>query len=658
MHAPRSRIALQLAAALALMLVLLISLSTLFALRSLNEANLATRAKHLGSEASLLADQLETFHGSLRDSTQRLAGLFEQRFSQGVRLQADERVAVGSLQTPALYLGDSRLNNDFTEVDDFKRMTAGVATVFVRDRDEFIRITTSLTKQDGSRALGTALDHQHPAYQRLLAGQGYVGRALLFDRYYMTQYTPLRDAGGKVIAVLFVGFDYTDAQSLQLRKLTEFRIGSTGSLALLDEQGKWLVKPAGANTLNSLPSELSALITRAGEGGFWNDGQQDFYSVARPFAGGPWTVLASMPREEIQAVTWSVGTQLAIGSAITLLLAVIAVVWLLRRKLRPLEDLVQQAHALGAGDLSVRLALSSDDEIGMLARSFNQMGEALSTMVARIRHAAQDVSARAQTLSSLSHEAYQGIDQQSGEISSMAGAVEEFSATSQDIADNMRNTERLASENAQQTRVGRTSMDQASEALVQIAEALNETSRVIDGLGQRSQEIGGIVSVITSIADQTNLLALNAAIEAARAGEQGRGFAVVADEVRSLAGRTREATNEISAMIGSIQSETSSAIATMEQGRQLMQEGLERNSKVAAALAQITERSSAAGEQFAVITTATQEQSRTATVLSGNLQNIAHANGEQREVVANLAQTASALDQVAAQLRQEVERFH
>ncbi|WP_322981789.1 methyl-accepting chemotaxis protein [Pseudomonas sp. C11] len=658
MHAPRSRIALQLAAALALMLVLLISLSTLFALRSLNEANLATRAKHLGSEASLLADQLETFHGSLRDSTQRLAGLFEQRFSQGVHVQSDERVAVGSLQTPALYLGDNRLNNDFSEVDDFKRMTAGVATVFVRDGDEFIRITTSLTKQDGARALGTALDHLHPAYQRLLAGQGYVGKALLFDRYYMTQYTPVRDAGGKVIAVLFVGFDYTDAQNLQLRKLTEFRIGSTGSLALLDEQGKWLVKPAGAGALDSLPSELSALIKRAGEGGFWHDGQQDFYSVARPFAGGPWTVLASMPREEIQAVTWSVGTQLAIGSAITLLLAVIAVVWLLRRKLRPLEDLVQQAHALGAGDLSVRLALSSDDEIGMLARSFNQMGEALSTMVARIRHAAQDVSARAQTLSSLSHEAYQGIDQQSGEISSMAGAVEEFSATSQDIADNMRDTERLASENAQQTRVGRTSMDQASEALVQIAEALNETSRVIDGLGQRSQEIGGIVSVITSIADQTNLLALNAAIEAARAGEQGRGFAVVADEVRNLAGRTREATNEISAMIGSIQSETSSAIATMEQGRQLMQEGLERNTKVAAALAQITERSSAAGEQFAVITTATQEQSRTATVLSGNLQNIAHANGEQREVVANLAQTASALDQVAAQLRQEVERFH
>ena len=657
MNPSRSRIALQLAVALALVLVLLISISTLFALRSLNSANLVTRAEHLGSEARLLADQLATFHGSLRDSTQRLAGLFEQRFASGLQVRNEERITVGSLQTPALYLGTTQLNNDFSEVDDFTRMTAGVATVFVRDGDEFVRITTSLTKQDGTRALGTVLDHQHPAYQKLLAGQGYVGRALLFDRYYMTQYTPVRDNGGRVIAVLFVGFDYTDAQNLQMRNLTDFRIGSTGSLALLDEQGKWLVAPAGATAMSALPESLGELIASPGKGGFWNDGRDEFYSVAMPFAGGPWTVLASMPREEIQAVTWRVGTQLAIGSALTLLLAVIAVVWLLRRKLRPLGDLVQQAQALGAGHLGARMAQSSDDEIGELARSFNRMGEALASMVAGIRSAAQDVSARSQAMSALSRDAYQGIDQQSGEITSMAGAVEEFSATSQNIADNMRSTERLASDNAQQTRIGRTSMDQASEALVQIAEALEQTSTVINSLGQRSQEIGGIVSVITAIADQTNLLALNAAIEAARAGEQGRGFAVVADEVRNLAGRTREATNEISTMIGSIQSETNSAIATMEQGRQLMQDGLERNAKVAAALAQISEQSEAAGEQFAAITTATSEQSSTATVLSSNLQSIAQANGEQREVVANLAETARELDRLAVQLRQEVERF-
>ncbi|AZE51966.1 Methyl-accepting chemotaxis sensor/transducer protein [Pseudomonas chlororaphis] len=657
MPQPRARIASQLGLALAVVLAIVISGSTVFALRSLDAANLATREEHLASEARLLADQLNTFHGTLRESTQRLSGLFEKRFSGGLSLHPDQPVTVAGTQTPGLHLGDVVLNNNFEEVDEFKQMTAGVATVFVRSGDDFIRISTSLSKQDGSRAIGTLLDHVNPAYQKLMAGQSYVGRALLFERLYMTQYTPVRDSAGKVIAVLFVGFDYTDTQNAQFDNLKRFRIGQTGSLALLDEQHKWLVPPAGVQALEQSATTITELARQPGKGRFWSDKSEDFYSVAVPFEGGPWSVVASMPKAEIRAVTWSVGTRLVIGSLLAMLLAVGATVWLLRSKLAPLGDLVRQADALGKGDLSARLNVSSQDEIGQLASSFNQMGQALSTMVEHIRRAAEEVNGRAQALSGLSGGAYEGMEQQSGEISSMAGAVEEFSATSLNIADNMGNTERLAQENAQQTRIGRTSMEEASASLEQIAGALNSTATVINTLGQRSEEIGGIVGVITAIADQTNLLALNAAIEAARAGEQGRGFAVVADEVRNLASRTREATDEISGMINSIQQETGNAIATMEQGNMLMQEGLSRNANVASALARIDEQSRSAGQQFAAITTATQEQSSTATLLSSNLQSIALANSEQREVVSNLAITAKELEKLAADLRQEVDRF-
>ncbi|MGE7993578.1 methyl-accepting chemotaxis protein [Pseudomonas sp. NPDC089554] len=653
MPQPRARIASQLGIALAIVLAAVISGSTLFALRSLDDANIATRQQHLGSEARLLADQLDTFHGSLKDNTQRLSGLFEQRFASGLSVHNGENVDVAGQPAPALYLGDSLLNNNFQQVDDFKRLTAGVATLFVRSGDDFIRISTSLTKQDGSRAIGTKLDRQHPAYKPLMAGQTYVGRALLFERNYMTRYVPVRDGAGQIMAVLFVGFDYTDAQNAQFANLKRFRIGQTGSLALLDEQGKWLVPPAG------VADEVAAAKELAGQpvGHFWQSGERQIFSVSEPFAEGPWTVVASMPEAEIRDVTWSVGLRLAIGSLLAMLLAVAATLWLLRRKLRPLDDLVRQAEALGAGDLSARLSVTSNDEIGQLARSFNKMADALATMVEHIRSASEQVSSRARSLSGLSSGACEGMDQQSGEITSMAGAVEEFSATSMNIADNMAGTERMARDNAQQTRIGRSAMDQASSSLKQIAEALGGTAQVMDTLGARSQEIGGIVGVITAIAEQTNLLALNAAIEAARAGEQGRGFAVVADEVRGLAARTRQATDEISGMIASIQQQTGHAISTLEQGNHLMQEGLERNDKVAEALARIDEQSRLAGEQFAVISTATQEQSSTSTVLSRNLQSIAQANSEQRDVANEVASTARELEGLAAQLREEVDRF-
>ncbi|MCF9005317.1 HAMP domain-containing protein [Pseudomonas syringae] len=657
MSKPRTRIASQLGIALAVILAVVISGSTLFALRSLDASNLVIREEHMSSEARLLADQLNTFHSTLRDSTQRLSGLFEKRFAAGLSLQADKPVTVAGTSTPGLFLRDAALNNDFTEVDEFRSMTAGVATIFVRSGDDFIRISTSLSKQDGTRAIGTVLDRKGAAYERLIAGQSYVGKAVLFDRYYMTQYSPVRDSSGKIIAALFVGFDYTDAQKTQFDNLKNFRIGSTGSLALLDEKGTWLVPPAGVKSLDGAAKSVAELASKPGKAQFWDDGDDNYYSVGQPFAGGPWTVIASMPRKEISEVTWHVGTQLAIGSLLAMIIAVVSAIWLLRSKLRPLSELVRQADALGAGDLSVRLNVTSNDEIGQLSGSFNKMSEALSSMVSHIRTAAQEVSSRANALSGLSGGAFEGMEQQSGEITSMAGAVEEFSATSMNIADNMGNTERLAQENAQQTRIGRTSMEEASSSLQQIATSLSSTAKVIDTLGQRSQEIGSIVGVITSIADQTNLLALNAAIEAARAGEQGRGFAVVADEVRSLASRTREATDEISGMIASIQQETGNAISTMQQGNTLMQEGLSLNAKVASALAQIDEQSRSAGHQFAAITTATQEQSSTATMLSSNLQSIAMANSEQRQVMSNLAITAQELNGLATELRHEVDRF-
>ena len=651
---PRRSIARQLALALSLVLIVVIAGSCLFALHALSVSIEGTQRKHLGSEARLLADQQQTFLGTLKVSTQRLANLFERRFDGGLS-RSSERTVVAGTDTPVLLYTGEALNNDFTQVDDFTRLTGGTATIFVRDGDDFTRITTSLKKQDGSRAIGTRLDRKHPGYAGLLQGQTYVGRAQLFGRSYMTQYSPVRDTQGQVIAVLYVGFDYTDAQAQQLAQLTQLRIGETGSLALLDEQGNWLVPPANAKQTDELLADLKSDPKQRVHG--WQDGNQAFLSVSAPVAGEGWTVVATLPKAELDAPVHAVGLRLAIGSLIALVLAVVASVVLLRRKLSPLGQLVERAQALGRGQLSVRVEARSHDEIGELAQSFNQMADALASTVEQVRGSSRAVTERSQQLSQLSDQTLRRSAEQSTQIDSMASAVEEFSATAQNIADGMQRTERLVQENAQQTRTGTQAMQGASGALEQIADSLASTAELIKGLDDRSQQIGGIIGVISGIAEQTNLLALNAAIEAARAGEQGRGFAVVADEVRQLAGRTSEATREISQMIGAVQGETQRAMGAIDEGNRLMEQGLARNADVAQALRSIDQQVAEAVEQFSGIAQATAEQSTTATALSRNIQAIAVDNAAQRDAAEVLAGTAGELRHLAEDLSAEVGRF-
>ena len=651
---PRRSIARQLALALSLVLIVVIAGSCLFALHALSVSIEGTQRKHLGSEARLLSDQQQTFLSTLKISTQRLANLFERRFDGGLT-RGSERTVVAGTDTPVLLYKGEVLNNDFTQVDDFTRLTGGTATIFVRDGEDFTRITTSLKKQDGSRAIGTRLDRKHPGYAGLLQGQTYVGRAQLFGRSYMTQYSPVRDAQGQIIAVLYVGFDYTDAQAQQLAQLTQLRIGETGSLALLDEQGNWLVPPANAKQANELLAALKNDPKQREHS--WRDGNEEFLSVSTPVAGEGWTVVATLPKAELDAPVHAVGLRLAIGSLIALVLAVVASVVLLRRKLSPLGQLVERAQALGRGQLSVRVEARSHDEIGELARSFNQMADALAFTVEQVRGSSRAVTERSQQLSQLSDQTLRRSAEQSSQIDSMASAVEEFSATAQNIADGMQRTERLVQENAQQTRTGTQAMQGASGALEQIADSLASTAELIKGLDGRSQQIGGIIGVISGIAEQTNLLALNAAIEAARAGEQGRGFAVVADEVRQLAGRTSEATREISQMIGAVQGETQRAMGAIDEGNRLMEQGLARNADVAQALRSIDQQVAEAVEQFSGIAQATAEQSTTATALSRNIQAIAVDNAAQRDAAEVLAGTAGELRHLAEDLSAEVGRF-
>lgn len=339
-------------------------------------------------------------------------------------------------------------------------------------------------------------------------------------------------------------------------------------------------------------------------------------------------------------------------TGLLLLVVSTGVLWFLcKGAFRPLEMVVGALEKASAGDLSIRLHRRGFGEVLRLENSFNNMMEDMNktmrqffTVADLVRDSVVLVSATSGNMAS----AAEDVALQAGTI---ATASEEMSATSADIARNCL----YAAENAQkatmQTTQGVEIVHKSSELMAGIARRVMESSRTVEGLGQRSDQIGQIVNTIEDIADQTNLLALNAAIEAARAGEMGRGFAVVADEVRALAERTTKATQEIGQMIKSIQAETQTAVASMAEGVAQVSRGTEETARSGEALNDILEKINELTLQVSQIATAAEEQTATTHEITGNIQSIT-------EVVDCNVENARGTTIATAKLSEQVEGLH
>jgi methyl-accepting chemotaxis protein len=313
--------------------------------------------------------------------------------------------------------------------------------------------------------------------------------------------------------------------------------------------------------------------------------------------------------------------------------------------------------ASGEGDLTKRLTVGGRDEVAQLAGAFNQFVDKLHDIIMRVAGNSQQVASAAIQLSSSAEEMATGTEQMSVQASTIATAGEQMAATSTDIARNCTyaaNASGMASEAAE---AGAIVVDRTIEVMNRIAARVRQSAETIDSLGQRSDQIGEIVGTIEDIADQTNLLALNAAIEAARAGEQGRGFAVVADEVRALAERTTKATKEIGEMIRSIQQETRSAVSMMEQGVKEVELGTSEASRSGVALKEILEQINSVTSQVNQIATAAEEQTATTLEISSNIQQITVAVTETSKGVQDSAMAANQLARLSEDLKMLVAQF-
>jgi len=259
---------------------------------------------------------------------------------------------------------------------------------------------------------------------------------------------------------------------------------------------------------------------------------------------------------------------------------------------KPVLKVVKVAQAIAKGDLSSEdVKIKSKDEVGQLGNALNEMSANLNDMVSQVASAVSEIASSTQQLSATSEEMAAGAEEQTSQTSQVATSVEEMSATVQEVAKNAKNASDSSGEAGKTAGEGGEIVGQTVSEMEKIAKSVSDLQVVIQGLNKNSEKIGDIVGVIDDVADQTNLLALNAAIEAARAGEQGRGFAVVADEVRKLAERTTASTKEIADMVKSIQGDTSQAVSSMEEAGKEVKEGVGVAGKAGNALKKVVEMS-------------------------------------------------------------------
>ncbi len=474
--------------------------------------------------------------------------------------------------------------------------------------------------------------------------------------------TDFRVADGK----LMVG-DYALNGNIELPDRLKEISGGTATIFMGDERVSTnVVKPDGSRAVGTKLSgpAREAVIKNGmpyrGEADILGTAYFTAYDPIRSAQGDVIGVLyVGVKKAEFYAAYRKLQIVIAVIAGIILLLAGVVSRFTIHRLFIPLNrmhDLLKDM-AEGDGDLTRRLDYRKRDEIGEMCASFNTFMDKLHGIIVKVSGITGQLAAAALQVQGTSQQIAQGTRQVSSQSVSIATATEEMAATSSEIAHNCVLAVTEAMHTTDSAKAGAEVVERTIANMNGIAQRVTSAAQTVEILGRRSDEIGEIIGTIEDIADQTNLLALNAAIEAARAGEQGRGFAVVADEVRALAERTTKATRTIGEMIAAIQAETGTAVASMKQGVQDVAVGAEEARRSGDALSEILQQVGDVTSQLNQIATAAEQQTATTHEISSNMLRITGVVRTTADGSEDSAAAAEQLSRLALDLKTLMEQF-
>ncbi|HAS62388.1 MAG TPA: methyl-accepting chemotaxis protein [Vibrio sp.] len=446
--------------------------------------------------------------------------------------------------------------------------------------------------------------------------------------------------------------------------LNNFQIEKTGFVFLTDASGAIKIhrdqRNADASLAQLYGSKSSQLLSQSSfnmiEADY--DGQRVF--VASTYVPSMnWFVIGVVPVDEVFADLSEVAQQMMMTTLVIAGLFITMGIILANSITSPIRAIAARFSDLGKGDgdLSQRIEVKSNDEIGQLSQGFNGFIEKIHDSMKEVASTSSALQSAADTVSNKAHTTHDNSQLQRDQTIQVVTAINQMGVTISEIASNAATAAETATRASGNTEVGQNVVHKAKDAISRLASDIESTGQVVGQLASTTQEIGSILDVIRDISEQTNLLALNAAIEAARAGEQGRGFAVVADEVRNLASRTADSTEEIQKMINQLQSDAKDAVTAMATGKSLTNEGVSSADEAVEALINISNRIHDISDRNTQVATATEEQSTVVHTINHNIEEINAINVATTGTAEELALASSELKELSQRLDNLVGSF-
>ena len=446
--------------------------------------------------------------------------------------------------------------------------------------------------------------------------------------------------------------------------LNGFHIEKTGYVFLTDAQGKVQIHRDTSKSHNTLSdfygSSASQLLNKNGFNLIETQSNgRDVFVGSLYIKSMNWFVIGTVPVAEVFADVNSVTHRILLITLIVAVIFILGGIWLANSIVNPIRLLARRFTELGRGDgdLSQRITVEGHDEIAQLSQGFNGFIEKIHVSMREVAETSNALQSAANRVAEKASTTHDNSQEQRDQTLQVVAAINEMGATISEIASNASTAAETATDASRNTDTGRDVVNKAKDVIGRLANDMESNGQVVKQLADTTQNIGSILEVIRGISEQTNLLALNAAIEAARAGEQGRGFAVVADEVRNLAGRTASSTDEIQAMINQLQSDAKDAVEAMLAGQLVTQDGVSAADEAVGVLANISERIHDISDRNIQVATATEEQSTVVHAINVNIEEINSINEMTTNTAEELADASHELQDLSSRLDRMVSSF-